>query len=192
MYLVVDCETTGKPRDWNARLDCLANWPHAVQIAWCLYDSMHQPMGQSAYLIRPEGFRIPPDAQAIHGISNDRALSEGLPISDVLGELSQAASQASVVISHNARFDGSVLAVEYLRLRQKPPFYPADMICTMTESTDYCRIPGPYGNKWPRLEELYWILFHERFEGAHDASVDVAACARCYFELKNRGVIPTL
>ncbi len=43
--------------------------------------------------------------------------------------------------------------------------------------------------KWPKLQETYKFLFGEEFEGAHDAMADVRACARIYFELRNRSVI---
>jgi len=191
LYLIIDCETTGRPRDWNARLDYFPNWPRAVQVAWELYDEGQQRISHAAHIVRPIGYSIPRDAAAIHGITTERALSEGVEIESVLNELATDARKASVFVAHNARFDGSILAVEYLRLGVEPPFRPHEMTCTMTESTDYCRLPGPYGNKWPRLEELYELLFGERLDGAHDASVDASACARCYFELGSRGVIST-
>jgi DNA polymerase III epsilon subunit-like protein len=61
--------------------------------------------------------------------------------------------------------------------------------CTMQAATDYCRLPGQYGYKWPSLQELHTKLFGQPFEGAHNALVDVRACARCYFELKRLGVM---
>ncbi len=189
MYLIVDCETNGLPRDWRAPVTDLGNWPRAVQVAWALYDSHRRQRLSAVHIVCPEGFRIPPEATRVHGISTERAKAEGRPISDVLRELSAAAAEARVIAAHNASFDGSVIAAEYLRLGYSPPFGPETMVCTMRESADYCRLPGPYGNKWPTLEEVYGLLFGTAFVGAHDASVDVAACASCFFELKNRGVI---
>ena len=189
MYLIVDCETNGLARDCRAPVTDVGNWPRAVQVAWTVYDPEHRELLSEAYLVRPDGFKIPREAQRVHGITTKRALAKGRPIVDVLTELSAAVAQAQVVIAHNANFDGSVIAAEYLRLGLKPPFRREDMICTMKESTDYCRLPGPYGYKWPTLEELYNILFSASFSGAHDAGSDVAACACCFFELKNRGVI---
>lgn len=93
------------------------------------------------------------------------------------------------MIAHNASFDGSVIAAEFLRQDWAPPFTPDSMICTMQASTDYCRLPGRYGYKWPTLDELYVHLFGMGFDGAHDARIDACACACCFFELKNRGVI---
>jgi DNA polymerase III epsilon subunit-like protein len=189
MYLVVDCETCGLPRNWRAPISDLQNWPRAVQIAWALYDGQHRQTASANRIIRPEGFTIPADAARIHGITTERALAEGFPAQNVVYELSIAAQSAKHFIAHNAKFDGAVIAAEFLRLGWQPPFTPATMICTMEGSTDYCRLPGPYGNKWPKLEELYSLLFGVPPEGAHDAGYDAAACACCFFELKNRGVI---
>lgn len=58
----------------------------------------------------------------------------------------------------------------------------------MKASTEFCKIPGPYGYKWPKLEELYKILFNESFN-AHNALDDIRATARCFWELKNKNVI---
>ena len=189
MYLIVDCETSGLPRDWKAPVTNVENWPRAVQIAWALYDAQQRPVLNATHVIRPDGFRIPADAVRIHGITTERAFAEGRPIADVLGDLSSAASSAKVVIAHNAAFDASVVGAEYLRLGQKPPFAARSMICTMRQSADFCRLPGPYGYKWPTLEELHSILFGTGVGGAHDAGADVAACAACFFELVKRGVV---
>lgn len=59
------------------------------------------------------------------------------------------------------------------------------MICTMKSTTKLLNIPGPYGPKFPRLQELYAYLFSVQ----HNAFHDLRATARCYFELINRGVL---
>jgi hypothetical protein len=60
----------------------------------------------------------------------------------------------------------------------------------MQASVDYCQIPNSHGSyKWPNLNELHSKLFLETFPDAHNAWVDVKACARCFFELKRRGII---
>jgi len=189
MYLVVDCETNGLPRNWRAPVNDVANWPRAVQIGWALYDAQQARVLAESRIVRPEGFTIPADAVRIHGITTERAVAEGRPIAEVLGDLSSAASSAKVFVAHNASFDASVIGAEYLRLKLKPPFSPQSMICTMRGSADFCRLPGPYGYKWPTLDELYSLLHGTGFSGAHEAGADVAACAACFFELVKRGVI---
>ena len=189
MYLIVDCETSGLPRNWKAPVTDVANWPRAVQIGWALFDAQHARVLAETRIVRPVGFTIPADAARIHGITTERAMAEGSPIADVLADLATAAASAKVVVAHNASFDGSVIGAEYLRLGQKPPFSPGTMTCTMRQSVDFCRLPGQYGYKWPTLEELYRVLHGTGFSGAHDAGADVAACAACFFELEKRGVI---
>jgi len=61
----------------------------------------------------------------------------------------------------------------------------------MIVSTIYCNIPSPYGDKpkYPRLAELHRKLFNEEMLDAHDAWVDVAFTAKCYYELIKRNVL---
>ncbi len=189
MYLIVDCETSGLPRNWRAPVSDVANWPRAIQVAWAVYDAQQVRVAAEAHLVRPDGFRIPADTVRIHGITTERAMAEGRPIADVLADLAAAVASARVVVAHNASFDASVIGAEYLRLGRTPPFAAESMVCTMRQSADHVRIPGPYGYKWPTLDELHRFLFGSGFSGAHDAAADVEACAACFFELVQRGVI---
>ena len=60
----------------------------------------------------------------------------------------------------------------------------------MKSTINYLRLPGKYGKyKNPSLTQLHMHLFGEKFDDAHDALADVVACARCFFELKDRGII---
>jgi len=189
MYLIIDCETTGLPRNWKAPISDLENWPRVIQVAWALYDGADRHLESKMHLVQPDGFTIPMESQRIHGISTDRALAEGQKLATVLDQLGAAVGKSEVVVAHNIRFDESVISAEYLRLKVKPPFSDKKRICTMTESTEFCRIQGPYGYKWPTLSQLHWELFKSGYEEAHDAGADVAACAKCFFELKRRHVL---
>jgi len=189
MYLIFDCETTGLPKNWNAPVSELDNWPRAIQIAWSVYDKMDRHVESIVHLVQPDGFIIPSDAQRIHRITTARACTEGKKLMDVLSALSSAIEKSGVLVAHNLRFDERVLSAEYLRINLKPPFSNKKRFCTMEDTTGICRIPGSRGYKWPSLSELYRVLFETSFEEAHDAGADVAACAKCFFELKRRGVI---
>jgi hypothetical protein len=59
----------------------------------------------------------------------------------------------------------------------------------MISTVDLCKIDGPYGYKWPKLEELHRFLFKHDFDGAHDALADIQATAKCFWELANRNII---
>ena len=189
MYLVIDCETTGLPKDRNAPIRDVDNWPRVIQFAWALYDETQTAAETAACIVRPEGFIIPADAQRIHNITTERALAEGKDLAETLRSLASAAAKAKVLVAHNLDFDVNVISAEYIRMGLEPPFGGKKRICTMRQSAEFCGIAGERGFKWPKLSQLHNKLFGCDFEEAHDAGADVAACARCFFALKDRGVI---
>jgi DNA polymerase-3 subunit epsilon len=189
VYLIIDCETTGLPGNWKAPISNLNMWPRAVQIAWSLYDKADGHIESKSYIIRPEGFAIPEVAQRIHRITTERALAEGRQLIAVLQEFRASVDRSQVIVAHNLKFDESVISAECLRMGLDPPFGGKKRICTMVGTTEFCAIDGPRGYKWPSLSELHWKLFGGRYDEAHDAGADVAACAKCFFELKKRRVL---
>jgi len=190
MYLFFDVETTGLPKYSKAPVTDLRSWPRAVQIAWARYDARDRHLVTKSFIVKPEGFSIPREAERIHGISTAKALAHGRPLNAVLKALSAAFEEAEVVVAHNLGFDENVIGAEFLRQGLKIPFLDKKRLCTMIESTDYCRLPGRYGSyKWPTLPELHSTLFGEDFQGNHDAEADVTACAKCFFELKRLRVL---
>ena len=84
MYLIFDTETTGLPKNWNAPISNVDNWPRCVQLAWQLHDEMGHLIEYQDFLIQPEGFNIPYDAEQIHGISTGLAQEKGRPLKEVL------------------------------------------------------------------------------------------------------------
>ena len=191
MILVFDTETTGKPKNFKAAPQDVDNWPRVVQLAWALFNEDGAPVRGFQYLIKPDGWTIEPEAEAVHGISLEKADREGLPVSEVLAKFLYDYESAHTLVAHNLNFDYPVVAAELIRAKAMANKRVSWKVCTMMASTSYCNIPGKFGKqkKWPKLEELHQKLFEETFEGAHDAMVDVTACARCFFELLARGVI---
>lgn len=189
MYFFFDTETTGLPRNRRAAVSDLPNWPRVVQLAWLLVDEQGNELHSAEYLIKPDGFVIPASASNIHGITTDVALQNGVELLPVLNSLAPVIQQSKVLIAHNLEFDEKILGAEFLRAKLPNPLTSKRRQCTMQASTDYCRIPGRYGYKWPNLLELHLRLFDESIENAHQALADVKACARCYFELKRQGIM---
>ena len=188
-YLFFDTETTGLPKSWKAPVSDLGNWPHIVQIAWAIFDHAGKQLAFRVHIIRPEGFVIPESATAIHGISTEKALKEGRPAAEVLKEFSEAVQGVVRLVAHNLDFDEKMVRVELLRQGMPDALQIIPKICTMKSSTKYCKIPGPYGDKWPKLSELHIKLFEVDFEDQHNAASDVLCCAKCFFELRRRAVI---
>lgn len=184
MYLFFDTETTGIPKNYKAPASDARNWPRLVQIAWLLMDKDGREQKSVEYIIKPEGFTIPVDAARIHGITNELALEKGVELRSVLEQIIADFAQASTVLAHNMSFDEKILGAELLRMGYANEVEAKTRKCTMLASVEHCAIPGNYGNKWPKLQELHKKLFSAEFAGAHSALADVRACAKCYFELK--------
>ena len=190
MYIIFDTETTGLPRDYNAPMSDVDNWPRLVQIAWQLHDARGKLLSNHNYIIRPEGFTIPYNAEKVHGISTKRALAEGHDLKEILQVFREDVVQAKFLVGHNIGFDINVVGSEYLRAELVMPLESKAELDTKDISTDFCALPGGKGGKfkWPTLTELHQKLFGVGFDDAHDAAYDVDATARCFFGLITHGV----
>ena len=191
MYIIFDTETTGLPRDWNAPITDTSNWPRVVQIAWQLHDDMGQLIEHKDYLVKPDGFDIPYDAESIHGISTELAEKFGEDLSVVLHEFNNALSKAKFVVGQNVGFDVNVVGCEFVRLAADSPMAQMPVLDTCTEVTaNLCKLPGGRGGRFklPTLTELHEYLFQEKFGEAHNATADVEATTRCFFELMRREI----
>lgn len=193
MYLFFDTETTGLPNDWNAPASDTRNWPRMVQIAFQLYEQNGTLVEKQEYIIKPEGFIIPSDASRIHGVTTDRALKEGKSLSLVLNNFQAMLTKASALVAHNMAFDEKIIGCEFYRNVGKDPLPTFTKFCTMKDPSviNYCAIPPiRYGSyKWPKLSEMHYKLFGIDFDEAHNASADIQATARCFFELRERNII---
>jgi len=191
MYLIFDTETTGLPRNWAAPISDTDNWPRCIQIAWQLHDAMGNLIEHQDYLVRPEGFNIPYDAERIHGISTELAQAQGIPLSEVLEKFNTALSKAKFIVGQNVGFDVNIMGCEFYRLGVNSPMATLPVLDTCTEVTaELLKLPGGRGGKFklPTLTELHSYLFNVPFAEAHNATADVEATTRCFLELIRREV----
>lgn len=189
MYLFIDTETTGTPKNWNAPVTNLNNWPRMVQIAWLLYKKDGTLIEEKDYIIKPEGFTIPPESTKIHNISHEHAVATGTNLSEVLHKLASAIDKSETIVAHNLNFDEKIVRAEFLRKNIDTDLSRKNRLCTMKETTEFCALPGKYGYKWPRLSELHHKLFEEPYNEMHNAAADIKATVRCFWELRSRGFL---
>jgi DNA polymerase-3 subunit alpha len=190
MYLIFDTETTGLPKRWDAPITDVDNWPRCIQIAWQLHDAMGNCIEHQDYLVKPDGFNIPYDAEKIHGISTELAQERGMPIAEVLIKFNTALSKAKFVVGQNVAFDLNIMGAEFVRENVSNQLQALPVLDTCTEHTaSLCQIPGGrYGKfKLPTLTELHKYLFNAPFAEAHNATADVEATTRCFLELVRLG-----
>ncbi len=186
MYLIFDTETTGLPKRWDAPITDTNNWPRCVQIAWQLHDEMGKLIEHQDYLVQPDGYNIPYDAERIHGISTELAQADGVSLAEVLDKFNTALSKTKFIVGQNLGFDINIMGCEFHRLDIESPMAKIPVLDTCTEVTaSLLRLPGGRGGKFklPTLTELHQYLFQVPFNEAHNATADVEATTRCFFEL---------
>jgi len=186
MYLIFDTETTGLPKRWGAPISDTDNWPRCVQIAWQLHDDMGRVIEHQDYLVKPEGFNIPYDAERIHGISTKLAEAEGILLVEMLEKFNIALSKTKFIVGQNLGFDINIMGCEFYRMGIESPMGSMPILDTCTEVTaSLLKLPGGRGGKFklPTLTELHQYLFNKPFAEAHNATADVEATTRCFFEL---------
>lgn len=188
-YLFFDTETNGLPKNYKEKPSSGNNWPRIIQIGWVLTDSQFNIIEERQSLIKPDGWIIPNEKFWIdNGYSTEKNEQAGNCAKYELDILIDRINLSTHVLAHNMDFDYPVIASEMLRYGKSATNKP-QRICTMKATTSLCRLPGPYGFKWPKLEELHQFLFGENFDGAHDALADVKATVRCAAELSKIGVL---
>tara|TARA_R110002073_G_scaffold313380_2_gene485263 strand:- start:31067 stop:35446 length:4380 start_codon:yes stop_codon:yes gene_type:complete len=186
MYLIFDTETTGLPKSWNAPITDTDNWPRCIQIAWQLHDEMGNLVEHNDFLVQPDGFNIPYDAERIHGISTDLAVEQGIPLDQGLELFNEALQKTKFIVGQNLAFDLNIMGCEFHRLGVESNLTELPVLDTCTEKTALmCQIPGGRGGKFklPTLTELHNHLFGTGFGEAHNATADVEATTRCFLEL---------
>lgn len=190
MLLFVDTETTGK---LDFKLSLLhPSQPRLVQLAawlgrWSEEKQAVEHVESMNEIVQPDGWTIPDDAAAIHGITTERARTFGKPLHEVLDRfcsLVEGADEfmsAGCFIAHNTAFDTRVMLGELARNGRDPALL--NMLrpfCTMQSLTTRMKLPGKFRGtfKWPTLDEAYEFCFQKPIDNRekHEAMVDLLAC----------------
>lgn len=197
MILIYDTETTGLP----PRNATLGQQPRLVQLGAAIFDSFGNEKASIDLLIQPDGeYEVPEPAAAVHGITTGMAQSFGVPRRTVLTLFHRMRERASVVVGHNIEYDENIMLGEFHRANfldvYKKVCVDQLVQCTALLSEPVIKIPPTermirWGHadkfKKPNLQEAHRHFLGVGFEGAHSALVDVRACARIFFKLRELG-----
>ncbi len=183
-YLFFDTETSGLPLNYKSPYTDINNWPRLLQLAWILSDENGNLISEADHIIKVD-FDIPKDASQIHGITNQVSSEKGVDLNFALDHFLNTLAKADQIVCHNVAFDLAILQSELLRANKNHTI-DLPQFCTMKNSTHICKIQGPYGYKWPKLEELYQVCFGTKLEQAHNAKVDIQATHDVFYFLKKK------
>lgn len=199
-----DTETTGLP-DFKAPSES-EHQPHIVQLACALVDLNSRQITESMdVIIRPDGWVIPAEVPAIHGITHEMAMDVGIPEKAAVEQFLELMRDynADVMdppfhfrIAHNESFDARIIRIALLRYfgqELADKFKAADSYCTMRAATPIVKAPptdrmkaaGRHHFKNPNLGECVRHFFDRDLDGAHNAMVDVQACMEVYFAIQD-------
>lgn len=191
-----DTETTGLPLFKEPSEH--PGQPHIVQLAGALVDLESRDIIASLdVIVRPDGWEIPDEVAAVHGITTEHAHAVGIPESLALSLFLELWGGRQR-IAHNESFDARIVRIAQHRageLEQDLEGWktgPAQ--CTARLSTNIIQLPPTAKMlaahrthyKTPNLGEAVQFFTGKPLENAHSAMADVRGCMDVYFGILDR------
>jgi len=191
--LFYDTETTGLPL-FKQPSDH-PDQPHIVQLAACLVDlDTRKILSTMDVTVKPDGWLIPDEVAAIHGITTEHAADVGIPESLALEMLIELVSKRTR-IAHNEQFDARIVRIACKRFLEDAvadEWAAGETQCTALLSTPILKIPptdrmraaGFTKFKTANLGEAYRFFTGRELQNAHSALADVHGCIDVWFGLQ--------
>jgi DNA polymerase-3 subunit epsilon len=195
--IVYDFETTGLPlfKEPSEHPD----QPHIVQLAAALIDlDTRRAIASLDVIVRPDGWEIPAEVAAIHGITTEHAMDVGVPeclavqmLHDLWG--------GRLRIAHNESFDARIMRIAMKRYSDVfnevhcDTWKNSPAECTQLLSTPILQLPPTekmkaakrFHFKSANLGEAYRHFTGQDLVDAHSAMPDVLACMEVFFAIQD-------
>ena len=207
--LILDTETTGfvptyREPLYDPLIDPIEKYPYITQISAILYSLSKRKIVRilNEYVKKPAHAIISEGAKKVTGITDEMCEEKGRPLIDILLVLYEMVVSCRTLVAHNYEFDARVLRAEIFRNREQLPNYcwllfqehfhaeqNIRVVCTMRSNTNFCQLKNL---KWPKLIELYRILFgcSTVTLQLHNSLVDSLVCLRCFLKTDHDMIIP--
>ncbi len=168
--------------------------PHIVQLAAILVDmDTRKTIASMDVIIRPNGWVIPDNVAAIHGITTEHAMDVGI-VEELAVEMFLQFWQGRRRIGHNENFDARILRIALKRFFTEEVadrWKEGSSGCTAIRATPICALPPTekmkaakrFHHKTPNLGEAYRHFHGKDFDNAHSAMADVMACRDVWFAI---------
>ena len=194
LAIFYDTETTGLPLFSEPSEH--PGQPHIVQLAACLVDlDTRNTIASMDVIIQPDGWTIPDEVAAIHGITTEHAAAVGVPAKLAL-QLFLNLAMGRKRIAHNEQFDARLVRIALLR------HFNADVAdewkagkseCTQILATPIVKAPptakmkaaGRHHFKSANLGESVLHFTGKPLENAHSAMADVQGCMAVFFAIQD-------
>lgn len=194
LAMFYDTETTGLPLFDQPSED--PRQPHIVQLGACLVDlDVKKVVSQIDVVVKPEGWTIPEEVTAIHGISTEFAGDVGIPEKSAVEMLLDFWAFERLRIGHNEQFDARIIRIACMRHVHSvsDSWKSGKAHCTQLLSTPILKLPptermraaNRSHYKSANLREAYKHFTGRELENAHSAMADVRACMEVYFSIRD-------
>lgn len=189
MLLAIDVETTGLFRYGDGARADDEDQPRMCALAAILVKEVDEE-GNIVdaeihdFLVRPDGWVVQAEAQAINGLSQERLEAEGVPIADVLATLNDLMDRATVITGYNVNFDLKMTRAEFRRAGLPDRYGDVPKCCMMWGAKLALKVRSI------KLVDAVEQLLDRTHDGAHTAMADCRAAVDLYYALHRRGQLP--
>ena len=136
--IVMGVETNGfiKTRNAQPTPNNISQFPHIVQFSWGFYTEGGDGKVIKNHIIKLNGWLMN-GTEKCHGVSQEKAESEGIDIEYVLTQYKHDSNNRCMMrVCHNVNFDVRVVAGEFARAEMEIQVFKT--YCTMQEGISYC------------------------------------------------------
>ena len=179
-FLLYDFETTGFPL-WGGVPSDDIRQPHIVSAAAQLCTYAGDVLAELDYIVKPDGWVSCAEALAVHGITHDQAMAEGIPEKEVLDQMLALAAMAEERVAFNEAFDARIAQIALKRYKGEEAAETWKTSPRGRCAMNMARRTKQYGTY--TLAFVYEQITGEKHAEGHRAMGDVRALHKVFFHL---------
>jgi DNA polymerase III epsilon subunit-like protein len=174
LFFLFDIETDG--------LIIGKNYPNVVQISWIIMGCNGVIYKKNTELVN-SNFDKKSDAFKINKLNPEVIKKIGRNPLEVYQELYYDLKHCTVISAHNLNFDLSILQNEFKKNNILLDFNNLKKFCTMKWGLEKIKNKDNLNPKFPKLTEVYKLLFNHDINQIHNSQSDVTILAKCIKEI---------
>lgn len=164
------------------------NIPNTIQVSWMVMDVEGVVYKKTTELINCN-FNDKSDAFKINKINPEIIRKIGREPVEVYQELTYDLKYCNIISSHNLKFDLTVLTKEFENYNIEFEFNNIDKFCTMEFGMELMKNEENPKPKYPKLIELFELLFNHKTKQFHNSHSDVTILAKCVKEMLYKKIL---
>lgn len=189
-WVVFDTETSGLP-NYKAPADDPSQ-PRLAAVTFVLTDANLVPVDVISYYVKPDGWSLAPEMEAINGLTQAVLEEKGVPIREVLQVYTNLIDEGYAMAAYGAQFDLKVMRGELRRAEIDDRFDKTLNTCVMRKSMGVVVKQAKKGG-FPKLTDCIHhfniqISEEEAPAGAPKCQVDALATVKVFQWLRKIGI----